>query len=176
MIRLRIIVLSVLAGATLAVGGIAAILFPVMKALDPTLPYYSRWSDPHAFIAAGSIASQLFRTLDWLALGVAVVAAVSLIPRGARPDRSAAGMAVWISVGLLVVLVALNWLWLRPTMYAHLQEYWQAANSGLLTEGRAEKAEFMRLHPIATGMLVAQLGLALTGAALTRPAGQPARD
>lgn len=169
MVRLRIIALSVLAGATLAVGAAAAIAFPTMKALDPVLAAYVAWPDPHWPIAAGAIANRLFRILDWVALGIVVVALVSMIPRSARPTRSLIGVVAAVSMLLLAGVVATNWVWIRPTMHHHLEAYWTAARAGDIAAGNAGREAFAGFHPIATGLLVAQAGLALICAAASRP-------
>lgn len=168
MVRLRIIALSVLAGATLAVGAAAAIAFPTMKALDPMLAAYTAWPDPHWPIAAGAIANRLFRILDWVALAVVAIALVSVIPRSARPQRSVRGAITVAAIILLAGVVGTNWVWIRPTMHHHLEAYWAAAKAGDLNGGRAAREMFARFHPIATGLLVAQAGVALVGAAASR--------
>ncbi len=169
MIRLRIIALSLLAGATLAVGATAAIAFPAMKALDPTLATYAKWPDPHWPIAAGAIANTLFRALDWLALGVVLIAVITLIPRSSHQARSLTGLLCGLSILGLVAIVGVNWGYLRPTMHTHLDAYWTAAQSGDIDTGRAERSAFDRLHPVASYLLTSQLVLALVGAGLSRP-------
>jgi len=170
MIRLRIIVLSVLAGATLAVGATAAVAFPTMKALDPTLSTFSAWPDPHWPIAAGDIANRLFRMLDWFSMACVAVAVLTLFPRTGRPPRSIGSILSVVAIFVLIDVVATNWIWVRPTMHRHLEAYWSAARAGEVEVGRSARAAFDRMHPIASAMLMTQLIAALVGAALTRPA------
>jgi hypothetical protein len=161
--------LSLLAGATLAVGGAAAVAFPTMKALDPALGVYAAWPDPHWPIAAGAVANRLFRLLDWVALVVAAVALVSVVAslRGSR--RSVRGVVCAIAVAGLTTIVGANWAWLRPTMHGHLQTYWEGARAGSIEPARAAREAFDRLHPVASWMLMAQVGLSLVGAAASVP-------
>lgn len=168
MLHLRIILLSLLAGATLAVGATAAVAFPTMKSLGPVLEAYAAWPDPHWPIAAGAVANVLFRSLDWMALGVAVIALLSLAPPGSRPARGLVGMLCAVSIIGLCAVVAINWAWLRPTMHEHLGAFWTAAGSGDIDAGRAERAAFDRLHPIASWCMYAQLAFTLIGAATSR--------
>ena len=170
LIGLRIIVLALLAGATLAVGATAATAFPAMKALDPTLSTFAAWPDPHWPIAAGDVANRLFRMLDVMSAVCVGLAAASMLPRSARPGRTASGIVSIIAVAGLIAIVATTWAWLRPTMHGHLETYWTAARAGDVERGRAARDAFTLLHPTSSRLLTAQLILALIGAACTRPA------
>jgi hypothetical protein len=167
--KIRMIALSVLAGATLAVGAAAAVAFPTMKALDPVLGAYAAWPDPHWPIAAGAVANRLFRMLDWVALVVAVVALVSVVVSLRGSGRSARGVVCAIAVVGLAAVVGVNWAWLRPTMHTHLQAYWEGARTGEIEPARVAREAFDRLHPVASWMLMAQVGLSLVGAAASVP-------
>src|SRR5689334_8572235 len=55
----HIAVLGVWAGALVLAGAAAAIVFPVMKSLDPKLPGFSKYDGPHWMLAGGQVGQRV---------------------------------------------------------------------------------------------------------------------
>lgn len=150
-------------GAMVITGAAAAIAFPVMKALDPHLPAFAAYGEPHWPVAAGSVMNRLFGVTDAVLLGAAIVAALTLgasrLIFRAR-FASIAGVLRLIALAALLGSVGLTRLDLRPRMQSNLTAYWEAARAGDAEAAARHKAAFDADHPRASFLLVTQLVLA----------------
>ncbi len=151
----------------------AAIMFPTMRELDPRLPDFAGFGGEHWKLAAGRAQSNIFIWADFIQLGAAALAFLTLglrlIGAGvARAPRRAATAIRTLGVGAGVVLVACNLMILSPRMNPHLRAYWQLAREGQTVEANAEATEFSSYHPAATtvhgGTAVAVLVALVSGA------------
>ena len=131
----------------------AAIMFPTMRELDPRLPGFAGFGGDHWKLAAGRAQSNIFIWADFIQLGAAALAFLTL------------GLRL---IGAGVVLVACNLMILAPRMNPHLKAYWQLAREGQTVEANGEATEFSAYHPAATtvhgGTAVAVLVALVAGA------------
>ncbi|MFM9957247.1 MAG: hypothetical protein ACKVZJ_04160 [Phycisphaerales bacterium] len=145
--RVHLVVLGVWLGGLVAVGGVAASAFPMMKSLQPVLPGFRVEVMEHWSIAAGHVMNPAFFVLliSGLALG-----ALALVAWGS--------MGWWRRlVGLaLVVLAVGTLLGVAVPMRGHLEVYWAAARAGEIEAAVAAKAAFDLLHPWSSRLLGAQ--------------------
>lgn len=172
--------LVVCAGVTFGVvamtGVVAAVVFPTMRDLGPTLPEYASYTGPHWPLAAGVIAEKIFQ-IGFIVVGVALAGAVlallTAIARnlGRRFPICRAGLLV-VTLGLYLTHMG----WLQPRMNAAANEYRQAAREGDKDTAAEAKSQFDALHPTASKLVgattLAALGLfvcAAWSATGTRP-------
>lgn len=159
----------------IAVGGsalAAAVVFPQMKALAPSLPGYAAYTGDHWMIAAGHVGRKVFEISDWVELGasaVVVVALASLTRCGFV--RGWWGALRWMGVGLAAGLAIYNGLVLAPRMDRSLVAYWEAARDGRNEEASAYREMFSAEHPLASRIK----GTSLTALLLTTAIAAAAR-
>ncbi len=148
-----------LAGLVMA-GGAAAVLFPTLRDLDPSLPAYSAYGGKHWQIAGGVIGQRLFFIADIIGLGAVIIAMLTLtilvrlgLARG-RPSSYLRG------VGLVVAFLAFAWnlFMVSPGMNSSLRAYRAAAQAGQHDEAAAFKTTFDDLHPRAGNLLALTAG------------------
>lgn len=147
--------LSALVGAGLA----AAVVFPVMRDLDPRLPGYASYTGEHWMIAAGHVGRRVFSIADRAQLVVSAVAVVSLAVATRLGLSGGVWLAIrWIAVGVAASLAVYNGLVLAPAMDQDLTTYWAAAREGDGAKAAQYKAAFSAAHPHAS--MVLQVGAA----------------
>ncbi len=165
-------------GILIATGAAAALVFPAMKALDPTLPAYAAFDRPHWTLAAGHVAERYFRASDVAQVALAGIAWLTLPIAAAvfGPRRSLPIIRVGL-VGALSVSLAWQLLSLRPRMDLHLSAYRAAAIAGESEFAEAERAAFAALHPAATRAMAINAAVVLFAlAAGAVDATRPRRD
>ncbi len=142
--------------AVVCVAATAAVVFPMMKGLDPTLSTYSAYTGPHWMLTAGHVGARLFRALDLAAaVGLPLVVLTAVGGRYAT-DRSRTVIARWALIGFLCVLAAYQLGVLHPAMFRELKVYWDAAKSGDNETAEAHRALFSAMHPNSTRLLGAE--------------------
>lgn len=173
-------------GVLAMTGLFAALIFPTVRDLDPSLPAYVAYDGPHWSLAAGVVAERVFRVglpVAGIAVLLALLAALVLT---ARRDTDRFPVA---RLGLSVVCVALlaaQALWLQPRMNTAAEAYRDAAISGDNTTAQRAKAEFDAMHPTASRLLgsgaIASMALFLCsawsgsrGCAAARPEASPGK-
>jgi uncharacterized membrane protein len=140
-------------GITAMTGVVAAVVFPTMRTLGPSLPEYAAYGGPHWSLAAGVVAEKVF-VVGFAAAGVALVLALVsgagvAFTRGRRGWPVARLALLLLTAGIFLTHVA----WLRPRMDAAAEEYRVAAAAGR-AEGAAEaKSHFDGMHPIASKLI-----------------------
>lgn len=149
--------LSVWLAAVLMSGVVAALVFPLMKSLNPTLPEYAAYDGPHSFIVAGQVAARVFLVSDVMQFVMALFSLGSLGAFTLLTDRSeggkrlaARGLCLTAAIGAL----GFQLLVLAPRMNKLLGEYWAAAKAGDNTAAAALREAFQELHPTATAVLL----------------------
>lgn len=147
-------------GAMLACGATAAVMFPRMRALAPTLPEYQGSADAHWVIAAGSVMHRVFVLLGWFVLVGAAVAAATLAASWRHAPRAPRAVCAVAAVGM-IACAALQTLWLTPTMTGHLNAFHAAALSGNDSTAVEARAAFDTLHPWANLTLGGAAGAGL---------------
>lgn len=147
----------------------AAVIFPQMRDLEPSLAGYPNYTGEHWMLAAGKIANRIFMigdTVQAITAGIAgLTLAVALVARRFSPFGVAAGLRL---LGILVAFGALSYQLgsLRPEMRRELDNYWLAAEEGRNEEAQQHQARFRELHPAASrSMAIAGGGVLVSLAA-----------
>lgn len=159
-------------GMTIAIGAVAATIFPAMRRLDPSLPDYADFPDAHWSIGAGSIMNPLFHMLDWASLALAGIALLTLILGAAfGMIRLATASGTLRTLALLCAVIALGYsvFSLRPAMDADLSAYHSAARAGDHATALIHKDAFDHAHPRASLLIIMTLcfaGLAFIAGAI----------
>lgn len=134
----------------------AAILFPTVRDLDPSLPAYAAYTEPHWLIAAGHVGNKMFLASDVIQYACAAGAVVCLVFglflgsfRGARRFTILRLFPLCVAMLILVYQAAL----FRPAMNSDLAEYWQAAEQGDISTAQAARGRFDDAHKPAQRLL-----------------------
>ena len=154
--------LGLWAGAVLMTGVTAALVFPTMKGLDPSLPGFEAYTGDHWAVAAGSVMNRAFLAADWIGLVCGLVATATLVivivgvrVRGVRP----ATVLRWVVLGAAIVVSVYTLAVLRPAMQRELVAHWDTARAGENAAAARHMARFNAMHPRASFILMAQLVL-----------------
>ena len=154
--------LGVWLGAIVMMAAGAAIVFPTMRELDPTLGAYPAYTGDQAMLGAGRIAAKMFGFFDIVqyvcAFGTFGTLALGLAA-WIRPTL--AGAIRVVAVGLTMALVS-YWLFVMgPQMFGHLNDYWAAAADGNNEAAAAARDAFRAMHPMSTRVMAGLGGLVL---------------
>ncbi|MGD9690268.1 MAG: hypothetical protein AB7K52_12780 [Phycisphaerales bacterium] len=182
---IHVTALGVWAGALAMTGASAAVLFPTLKALHPTLRAYSGYPGDaeggHGVLAAGHVAARLFAIGDAAGFVCALVAGATLLIGPAllgQTWRRGIFMVRACLLGTGLCLLAYQLMVLGPRMQTNLRGYWDRALAGEVDLAEQFRAAFAAEHPTASLVLVTTTLVVLAGAflgALDRPerAGTP---
>lgn len=154
----HMLALAVWLGALMTGAISAAIIFPAMRELRPSLGEFAAFEGEHWKLGAGRVQARIFFVGDFLQLGAGALAfltlGVRLLGAGvARASRTAATAVRTLGVGAAVVLLLVNLVILAPRMNPHLKAYWELAAAGRTPEALVEADAFASLHPAATRTL-----------------------
>lgn len=135
----------------------AAIIFPMLRFIGPTLPEYAAYTGSHGLLLAGQIMSRVFFVQDVIELAALVGVSVILVGHfvAFRVSVRTPANRVRLAAGaLLLVVVCYKAFVLAPRTYYNLGDYWAAAKAGDLTKAEASHAAFEADHPTATSLMV----------------------
>lgn len=145
-------------GSLAMTGAAAAITFPTVRDLDPSLPAYAAFTGPHWKLAAGHIASRIFLVADAVALGCLIVSGLTLglIVASKEPWRRPWATAVrLIAFFAALSLLTYSFFFLGPRMNTNMRQYWDAALAGQNDSALRYQAAFDKDHPTASNVMVA---------------------
>lgn len=145
-------------------GAAAAILFPMMKRLDPTIESFSAYPGEHWRIAAGQPANTLFQIADGLCLALLAGAAITIGFRNLMRPRfraSASGVVRLVALFGLVITTAYAIFFLNMRMNETAVAFWEAAQAGRVDEADALRDAFQKDHPKSTVAMVVRMSFAL---------------
>jgi hypothetical protein len=158
-------------GLALWVSAIASAAVAAMSVF-PTLDAFGIWLDAypaypgeeHGRLLAGHIMDGVFRTADRMQAVAACLVVLPLMWQLVSrrvPQRPIANGLRAVAVGLTVSILAVHLFVLAPRMNDHLNAFRSAARAGDAAAAASERAAFNELHPVADGLLRANLGLIL---------------
>lgn len=162
---LHILALGLWFGVLMMTGAAAAMTFPIIKSLTPTLPGFSAFPNDagqHSVILAGHLVSRFFLVSDAVQFACASVCIATLgflIARRRASGAAASLVGRTALMGLAVVLVCYELFILAPTMATNMQRYWSSAKAGELAAAAQAKAAFDADHPVATTILASTAGV-----------------
>ena len=152
---LHLLALAVWLGSVAMSGVVAAIIFPLMGKLEPTLATYPGYEGNHATLTAGLVASRVFFTVDTiqfvcaaLALGTMVV----LIARGYSLNTLTRVFRV-IFLCMTLALLSYHLFFFMPMLTQTLNGYWDFAKMGNTAQADVFKDRFLDSHTMASRML-----------------------
>lgn len=176
----HIITLSLWAGAIATTGFLAAIAFPTMKDLDPTLPNITADNAEHWRIAAGNIFNKAFSALNqwdalghavpslafifWFIAGVAMSIGVNPRQRPRRKMRTFFRVRVLVFFVIIIATAAVDQT--STQMSELLTTLTAAAESGDEQRLEETRAAFDALHDIVSREMAFQLAAVLLAALL----------
>lgn len=153
--------LGLWAGALAMVGVMAAIAFPMMRDLDPSLPGYAAYDGEHWRIAAGSILDTAFGIGDLVGvvlLGVAILCAAVLAKLGGACPRTRLGVVRWVTLLIAAMVTVYVMGALRPEMNGLTEDHFTNAAAGRNAAAGVAREAFDALHGTASNLHIAQLG------------------
>ena len=144
--------LGVWLGGAVMTAVTAALIFPLMKDLDPALPGFAEYPHGHGVIAAGWVMARVFAWYDALQMVCGTLAALTLAWRLLIRRHAPVRRAAWRSAALLVTAaVTVSYLLLiAQPMHADLTGFWEAAQAGQVERADSLRASFDARHPAAS--------------------------
>jgi len=146
----QIVALSLWLGVVVMSGAAAAVIFPTMKRLAPTIPDLATYTGEHWKLAGGQIANRIFLIAD---ITQGLCALVVLLAAYAAGRSSPASLLRRVASTLGAVLVLAYFAFVRSPMQRHIGEFWAAATAGDNTRAAISQRAFDALHPIASASL-----------------------
>lgn len=142
-------------GAVMMAGVAAAVSFPTMKALEPTLGVYAVYEGEHWRLAAGHVADNVFKIselIQFLAATLTLLTFIMLVAFLKLPLRSwvSFGRAAGLGAGML--LLSYLFFVLGPRMNANLADYREAARAGEMETATRYQQAFNDDHPTASNV------------------------
>lgn len=157
-------VLGVWLGALGLASAAAAIVFPVMKSLDPRVPRFERYDGPHWLLAGGQVGQRVFFTLDIVQFVAVLLAGATLVLMLVRLGLPTRRWSTVLRIAFLLGLVGIlsyRLGYLEPRMQDHLRQYWAAAEAGDGATAARHRDAFDAGHPLETRLLGATALLVL---------------
>ncbi len=151
-------------GAVTMSGVVAAVVFPLMRDLDPTLGAYPAFEGDHAILAGGHVGARVFLIADVVQFicGLVVLATtIALVGFLKLPLKRWSSAIRLIAVGGAIMVASYHVMVLAPRMDDALKSYWSLAEQGRTDDAEAKRAEFSADHPTASRTLSGTAALLL---------------
>lgn len=152
---LNLLALSVWLGSVAMSGVVAAIVFPLMRRLEPTLGAYNAYQGDHATLAGGLVASRVFFTVDTIQFVCAALALGSiamLVAMGYSLNTFARVMRVLV-LCMTLALLSYHLFFFMPSLTQTLNGYWDFAAAGNTAQADVFKDRFLASHGLASNLL-----------------------
>lgn len=176
----HLVALGLWLGALVMTGATAAIAFPTLRDLDPSLPAFASYPEDHWSIAAGMVMARVFFVCDAVQLGCGLLAGATLgilFLTGAVARRRAAQVIRAALLAVLLVSLLQYLVFPAREMAQDLQAFWSAAKAGDAETADRHRAAFERAHPGASLRLsLHAIGVLVTMAVGAWAAATPERD
>ncbi len=172
----NLIALSVWLGSVAMSGVVAAIVFPLMRTLEPTLGAYPDYEGDHALLAAGRVASRVFFTVDaiqFVCASIALATLALLVATGYSLNTLARVMRVLL-LCMTLALLSYHIFFFMPALTQMLNGYWDFAAIGNTEQADVFKNRFLESHSSASRILgvltlMVLINIALAAWTLTAP-------
>ncbi len=152
---LHLLSLSIWLGSVAMSGVVAAIVFPLMRRLEPTLGAYGAYEGDHATLAGGLVASRVFFTVDTIQFVCASLALGSialLVAMGYSLNTPARVMRVLV-LCMTLALLSYHLFFFMPSLTQTLNGYWDFAAAGDTAQADLFKDRFLASHSMASNLL-----------------------
>ncbi len=172
----HLVALSIWLGSVAMSGVVAAIVFPQMRTLEPTLASYPDYEGDHSLLAGGLIASKVFLAVDFIQFVCAALALLTLsimIFAGYQINTIARLLRLMVLCATLALLSYHLFLFM-PQLTLTLTGYWDFAAAGDTAQADQFKDRFLESHSsasriLATLTIAVLINLILAGWTLTAP-------
>lgn len=151
----HLVALSVWLGSVAMSGVVAAIVFPLMRTLDPTLGAYPDYQGDHAMLAAGRVASRVFFVVDsiqFVCASIALLTIVLLVATGYSLNTMSRVFRV-IFLCMTLALLSYHLFLFMPSLEQTLTGYWELARQGETALADQFKDRFLESHSSASRIL-----------------------
>ena len=151
----HLVALSIWLGSVAMSGVVAAIVFPLMRTLEPTLASYPNYEGDHSLLAGGLIASKVFFTVDliqFVCASLALATLVILIVSGWSINTIPRLLRVMVLCATLALLSYHIFIFM-PQLTLTLQGYWDFAASGDTVQADHLKDRFLESHSAVSRIL-----------------------
>lgn len=148
--------LGVWLGALFMAGAAAAIVFPVMKRLNPSLPAYGAYPNDHWRIAAGRVGQKVFTVCDGVQIAMGVIVVLTMVALLASSGIRVRGLAGWMRIAATAgaaLVLCYHLFVLSPRMNAEARTFWAAAEAGSAATADEARERFAAMHPTATRVM-----------------------
>lgn len=160
----HLLALALWLGAVAMSGVVAAIVFPLMRTLEPTLASYPDYEGDHALLAAGRVASSVFfavDTIQFICATLALFTLAALVAMGYTLNTGARVLRV-IVLCMTLALLSYHLFFFMPELTTTLNAYWNSAADGNTQLADTFKDKFLESHSAASNILGAlALGVAM---------------
>jgi hypothetical protein len=155
--------LAVWLGSVAMSGVVAAIVFPLMRTLEPTLAAYPEYEGDHALLAAGRIASKVFFTVDMVQFvcGSLALATLLIMIMSGYSLNTMARVLRMIVLFATLALLSYHIFFFMDGLQKTLQGYWHFAAEGNTMQADQFKELFLESHSAASRILGAMALLVL---------------
>lgn len=160
----HLLALAVWFGAVTMAAVVAAIVFPLMRRLEPTLGRYPLFEGDHAVLAGGHVGNSVFLVADivqFACAGVVLATTIGLVGFLGWPMRRIVTGVRLLAIGGALLVVSYHLMVLAPRMNENLREYWALAEAGKTQEAETARAAFSADHPKARNTMGGTAALVL---------------
>jgi len=179
----HLVSLSVWLGSVAMSGVVAAIVFPLMRKLEPTLGAYPSYDGDHALLAGGRVASSVFLAVDtiqFVCAGLALLTLIVAIASGYAIDTIGRLLRICVLCATLALLSYHLFIFM-PEQMQSLRGYWDMAAIGETAQADVFKDKFLASHDASSRLLgsltiAVLVNLILAGWTLTAEAVQANPD
>lgn len=136
-------------------GVVAAIVFPLMRTLQPTLATYPNYEGDHAMLTGGLVASRVFFTVDviqFVCAGLALLTLIVMVGTGYKIHTIARLLRIMVLCATMALLSYHLFLFM-PKLTMTLQGYWDMAAAGNTLQADQFKDRFLDSHAAASRIL-----------------------
>ncbi|MBL4698349.1 MAG: hypothetical protein JKX70_05910 [Phycisphaerales bacterium] len=181
---LHLVALSIWLGSVAMSGVVAAIVFPLMRKLEPTLASYPDYKGDHAMLAGGRLASSVFLAVDtiqFVCASLALATLVIMIVTGYTINTIPRLLRIMVLCATLALL-SYHLFVFMPQQMLSLRGYWDFAAAGDTSQADMFKDKFLASHSAASRILgtltiAVLINIILAGWTLTAaPKETPAND
>jgi len=147
--------LSVWLGSVAMSGVVAAIVFPLMRKLEPTLGAYPSYDGDHALLAGGRVASSVFLAVDtiqFVCAGLALLTLIVAIASGYAIDTIGRLLRICVLCATLALLSYHLFIFM-PEQMQSLRGYWDMAAIGETAQADVFKDKFLASHDASSRLL-----------------------
>lgn len=160
--------LGVWSGALFGAGVAAAVAFPTMRDLDPTLGAYPSYGGEHWMLAAGRVAARVFLVTDFVQFACAFLAIGGFVLAVVAGPKAKSWLQFFraLALGVAFLLASYHLLIQGPSMDRDLRAYWDAAEQGNTELAETHQRAFADRHPTASRVMGGTFAATLSALAL----------